>query len=148
VKLLGAWNGTRALAHCTRIDGEGVAKCSGKFSEEIKVHLARLRGEFFTWKKQRGSDKVIANERTAESRIETAVGVESRAVRSSSSRDVSSQAATSSIASALSSANSTYLSVAVADLIFGDALPTSLLYNWLDALAKSDFHEDPQFDGF
>jgi hypothetical protein len=55
-----------------RTDGEGVAKCSGKFSEEIKVHLARLRGEFFTWKKQRGSDKVIANERTAESRIETA----------------------------------------------------------------------------
>jgi len=66
VKLLGAWNGTRALAHCTRIDGEGVAKCSGKFSEEIKVDLARLRGEFFTWKKQRGSDKVIANEHTAE----------------------------------------------------------------------------------
>jgi len=61
VKLLGAWNGTRALAHCTRIDGEGVAKCSGKFSEEIKVHLARLRGELFTWKKERGSDKVIAN---------------------------------------------------------------------------------------
>jgi len=52
VKLLGAWNGTRALAHCRRIDGEGVAKCSGKFSEEIKVNLARLRGEFFTWKKQ------------------------------------------------------------------------------------------------
>jgi len=98
--------------------------------------------------KQRGSDKVIANERTAESRIETAVGVESRAVRSSSSLDVSSHSATSSIASALSSANSTYLSVAVADLIFGDALPTSLLYIWLDALAKSEFHEDPQFDGF
>ena len=63
--------------------------------------------------KQRGSDKVIANERTAESRIETAVGVESRAVHSSSSRDVSSHYATSSIASAMSSANSTYLSVAV-----------------------------------
>ena len=75
--------------------------------------------------KQRGSDKVIANERTAESRIETAVGVQSRAVRSSSSRDVSSHSATSSIASAL-----------------------SLLYIWLDAQAKSDFHEDPQFDGF
>ena len=131
-----------------RTDGEGVAKCSGKFSEEIKVHLAQLRGEFFTWKNNRSSDKVLANERTAESRIETAVGVESRAVRSSSSRDVSSQAATSSIASALSSANSTYLSVAVADLIFKDALPTSLLYNWLDAQAKSDFHEDPQFDEF
>jgi len=131
-----------------RTDGEGVAKCSGKFSEEIKVHLARLRGEFFTWKKQRGADKVIANERTAESRIETAGAVESRAVRSLSSRDVSSHSATSSIASAMGSANGTYLSVAVADLIFGDALPTSLLYIWLDALAKSDFHEDPQFDGF
>ena len=106
-------NVTRALTHCTRIDGEGVAKCSGKFSEEIKVHLARLRGKFFTWKKQRSSDKVLANERTTESRIETAVGVESRAVHSSSSRDVSSHYATSSTASAMSSANSTYLSVAV-----------------------------------
>ena len=57
--------------------------------------------------KERGSDKVIANERAAESRIETVVGVESRAVRSSSSRDVSSHSATSSIPSALSSATST-----------------------------------------
>ena len=76
------------------------------------------------------------------------MGVESRAERSSSSRDVSSHSATSSIASAMGSANSTSLSVAVADLIFGDDLPTSLLYIWHDALAKSDFYEDPQFDGF
>ena len=56
VKMVGAWNGMWALAHCPRIDGEGVARCSGKFSEEIKIHFARLRSEFFTKKKRLGSD--------------------------------------------------------------------------------------------
>jgi hypothetical protein len=49
-------------------------------------------------------------------------------VRSSPSGDVSSHSATGSIESAFTSANSTTnLSVATADLIFGDALPTSLV---------------------
>jgi hypothetical protein len=49
-------------------------------------------------------------------------------VRSSPSGDVSSNSATVSIESAFTSANSTTnLSVATADLIFGDALPTSLV---------------------
>ena len=55
------------------------------------------------------------------------MGVESRAVRSSSSRDVSSHSATGSTESAFASANSTYLSVATADLIFRGALLTSLV---------------------
>ena len=55
------------------------------------------------------------------------MGVESRAVRSSSSRDVSSHSATGSTESAFASANSTYLSVANADLIFRGALLTSLV---------------------
>ena len=49
-------------------------------------------------------------------------------MRSSPSGDVSSHIATGSIESAFTSANSTTnLSVATADLIFGDALPTSLV---------------------
>jgi len=49
-------------------------------------------------------------------------------VRSSLSGDVSSHSATGSIESAFTSANSTTIpSVATADLIFGDALPTSLV---------------------
>ena len=94
----------------------------------LKAWRTRLRSEFSTKKKQRGSDKLTANERSAESRIETAMGVESRAVRSSSSRGVSSHSATGSIEIAFfTSANSTNLSVAIADLIFEDALPTSLV---------------------
>jgi len=48
--MVGAWNGTRALANCARIDGEGVANCSGKLSQETKLHLARLRSKFSTKK--------------------------------------------------------------------------------------------------
>ena len=49
-------------------------------------------------------------------------------MRSSPSGDVSSHSATGSIESAFASANSTTtLSVATADLIFGDALPTSFV---------------------
>jgi len=74
------------------------------------------------------SDELIACNERACGRIKyrNCDEFESRAVRSSSSRDVSSHSATSSIASAFSSANSANLSVVIANLIFGDTLQTSL----------------------
>ena len=102
---------------------EGVANCYGKFSEEIKLHLAHLRSKFST-KNQRGSDKLIAKERTAESRIETTMGVDCALIVFSGCEL---SFCNRSIESAFSSANSTNLSVAIADLIFEDALPTSLV---------------------
>ena len=84
-------------------NGGRLVNCSGKFSEEIKLHLAHLRSKFST-KNQRGSDKLIANERTAESRIETAMGV-SCALIVFSGYELS--FCNRSIESALTSANST-----------------------------------------
>ena len=75
-------------------------------------------------KNQRGSDKHIANERTADSSIETAMGVDCALIVFSGCEL---SFCNRGIESAFTSANSTNLSVTTADSIFGDALPTSLV---------------------
>ena len=79
VVLHGGWHATRALAHCAKIKGEGVAACHGTFGNETKAALEFLRADHLRKKAQCSPNKFAEGESTSQLRNQTAARVENDA---------------------------------------------------------------------
>jgi len=122
--LNGGWHASRATAHCARIPNEGVVTCKGVYESTTKEALAVLRTAFCKNRDERSSRKKMANERSSVLTNETAGSVETLAVRSSSSRTSVNQGG---IAGSFHAQNTSMLSAAISDFIFGDALAFNII---------------------
>ena len=125
--LHGGWHATRALAHCAKIKGEGVAACHGTFGNETKAALEFLRADHLRKKAQCSPNKFAEGESTSQLRNQTAARVENDARRSSSSRASAHHDGVGTIVGAFQVSSSSNLSAAITDCIIGDALPFNLV---------------------
>jgi hypothetical protein len=125
VVMNGGWNATRALAHVGRIPGEGIALCNGTFPDDVKCTITSLREDFIQRRGRLLSNRAASDERVAVLREETAARVENRSIYASASRGSGSHdvPVSGSIMASFAVANSSNLSSAISDMVFGDGLP-------------------------